>query len=82
VRQSLEEPLTWRGNSFSIPVDTEIGMNFGKFNPNAKTEEGKNKKGLRKLKFKPSLNDVEALAKLLEEQYNKITEVPDGPSPG
>ena len=30
VKESLEHTLEWRGKSFSIPVDTEIGFSFNK----------------------------------------------------
>ena len=30
VKASLEKPITWRGQSFSIPADTELGFSYNK----------------------------------------------------
>jgi hypothetical protein len=30
VKESLEHELEWRGKTFSIPVDTEMGFTFNK----------------------------------------------------
>jgi uracil-DNA glycosylase family 4 len=32
IKQSLETPLTWRGNDFNIPVNIEVGMTLNKDN--------------------------------------------------
>jgi uracil-DNA glycosylase family 4 len=69
LKKSLERQLTWGPYSFSIPVDTEIGLNFGKHgkdNPN----------GLIKVKFSTGTS-VEELAKKLEDIYRRNYEVPN-----
>jgi len=30
LKKSLERPLEWRGRTFAVPVDTELGFNFNK----------------------------------------------------
>ena len=64
IKASLEQPLTYRTSTFSIPVDTEIGLNYG--------HAGKdNPKGLTKVKFSQGTS-VETLALALANIYNKM----------
>lgn len=64
LKKSMERQLQWGGFSFSIPVDTEIGLNFGK---NAEDNKG----GLVKVKFTLGTS-IEDLALQLEKAYNGV----------
>jgi hypothetical protein len=61
LKKSLERNLQWNSFSFNIPVDTEIGLNFGKCGKD-------NPHGLKKVKFSTGTS-IEELAKKLEEAY-------------
>jgi hypothetical protein len=65
IRKSLETPVSFRGQTWSIPVDTEMGCNFGKYDPE------KNYRGLAKLKFPVDMKP-EDLAILLMQTYEKF----------
>lgn len=64
LKKSMERQLQWGSFSFSIPVDTEIGLNFGKSAPD-------NPGGLVKVKFNLGTS-IEDLAKQLEKAYNTV----------
>lgn len=64
IKANLEQPISWRVREFSIPVDTEMGLNFGHA-----TDD--NPKGLHKLKFS-SGTSIEELANILETTYSKM----------
>lgn len=64
LKRSMERQLTWGSFSFSIPVDTEIGLNFGK---NGEDNPG----GLVKVKFTLGTS-IEDLAKQLEKAYTDV----------
>jgi uracil-DNA glycosylase family 4 len=61
LKQSMEAQLRWGSYSFNIPVDTEIGLNFGK---NGADNPG----GLVKVKFTLGTS-IEDLAAQLERAY-------------
>lgn len=64
LKKSMERTLTWSSFQFSIPVDTEIGLNFGK---NSEDNPG----GLVKVKFSLGTS-IEDLAKQLEKAYTDV----------
>jgi len=64
IVSALVEPIQFRGQAWSIPVDSEIGFNFGK---NSDSNPG----GLTKLKFNEQTTQEE-LAKQLENTYNTL----------
>lgn len=68
IRKSLEQPIKFRAQSWSIPVDTEMGFNFGKWSDKKGDE---NVGGLYKLKFNTD-DSIESLAKVLETTYNLL----------
>jgi hypothetical protein len=51
IKESLESPINWRGTSFSIPADFEVGFSL-------------DKKALRKVP-KDEFSSVERLARFL-----------------
>ena len=65
LKQKMEHPMSWRGRSFIIPADFEIGtQNWGK---HSKSNSG----GLAKLKFNHT-DAVHDLAVRLEARYNEL----------
>jgi len=76
LKKSMERQLTWGNFTFTIPVDTEIGLNFGKNGAGRKDKEGNelpndNPGGLVKVKFSLGTS-VEELAGKLKEVYENV----------
>ena len=60
VKDSLEQPLSWRGREFSVPADTSIGLNMFK-------------KHMIEIKSRNFPTNIYDLAKKLEEIYSSLT---------
>jgi DNA polymerase-1 len=59
IKKSIETPLKWKGTEIQTPADLSIGLNMCK-------EE------MSEIKHKDFPNSLDALAKVLEDTYNKL----------
>lgn len=65
IVERLESPITWGSSTFSIPVDTEMGRNYGH-------KHKGNPEGLQKIPFRQGTS-VEEISKILQARYNEMS---------